>query len=282
MDYLSYLPEVEQWIGRAMSICRYNYTVNCSISSYTVGISPNWILGNRDVDIVRLDYNPNKIQSEILGVFQRLSNLATSICIKRMDLAIDYKIKRRDVYLVKDNRQYKTIVNSIEDRTEYLGKRNNHGSVKLYNKTIEAKLDYDLTRFEITFDFNKRNEVKNYYPNYVYISENIQFEIDTKLSNTDKVLLLACLDNPDYINMLEYRKQKKIRSLIGSYSPNLEFNDKLFDDAVSSYLTIFNDNRMKLVNQLENVSRDVLSVDDEMEINDFRNKIKQDRKQNII
>ncbi len=279
MKHLSVMPAVEQWIGRAMSICRYNYTVSCSESSYTVGISPNWIKGNRDVDIVRLDYNPNKVKSEILPVLGQLGNLATSICIKRMDLAIDYRIKRRDMYLVKDKRQYRNIVNSIEDRTEYLGKRNNHGSVKLYNKTIEAKLEYDLTRLEITFDFDKKNEVNGYYPNYIYIPESIQLEIDTKLSGTDRVLLLACLDNPDYISMLEPRKQKKIRSIIGSYSPNLEFDNKLFNCAVNDYLNIFNDNTLKLVNQLENVNHSTLSVEDEKAVNDFRNKVKTDREQ---
>lgn len=277
MKSLSVMPSVNQWVGYSMSICRYNYTVSCTESTYTVGISPNWIKSNRDIDIVRLDYNPNKVKSEILGVFRRLCNMATNICVKRMDLAIDYKIKRRDICLIKDQRQYRTIVNSDDDKTEYLGKRNNHGSVKLYNKTIEAKLNYDLTRLEITFDFSRRNEVEKYYPNYVYVPSDIQLGIDLNISSTDRVLFLACMDKPDYINMLDYRKQKKIRSIIGCYSPNLKFDSKLFFSVVNDYMAIFNDNTVKLVNQLQNVTRSILSVDDENEINEFRNRVKLDR-----
>ena len=39
--------------------------------------------------------------------------------------------------------------------TEYLGVRSSHGQVKLYNKALERGLESDLTRLEITVDYER-------------------------------------------------------------------------------------------------------------------------------
>lgn len=80
---------------------------------------------------------------------------------------------------------------SFQNRTEYLGKRSNVGFVKLYNKSIESKLDYDLSRLEITCEPNV-HDFFQYVPNVYYIGLSSQLGMDIEsLNDTDKYILTA-------------------------------------------------------------------------------------------
>lgn len=90
----------------------------------------------------------NEIFFKIFSLVKRYSNYT----VKRYDLAIDIPVSRVDVHLFKDTRKYTQFYRSAYDVTEYLGSGQNSGRVKVYNKTLESDLDYDLTRFEITLE----------------------------------------------------------------------------------------------------------------------------------
>lgn len=99
-----------------------------------------------------MEFNPNKVcdQREFREVFAHLCIHCFCADIKRWDLAVDVPLSRDLCILTKDKRKYTLVQNSELDKSEYLGTRNKSGFVKLYNKTKESDLDYDLTRLEIT------------------------------------------------------------------------------------------------------------------------------------
>lgn len=129
--------------------------------------------------------------------------------------------KRSGVCLLKDLRHYSKYVidigaNTLDNITEYLGSRNSNGFVKLYNKKIEQKLNYDLTRLEITLDsLNYSNFNKQFPEIYTYADNN--FLTYNTLNETDKVLLLLLrndINNNIYLKMLGRKKTLKLRNLL--------------------------------------------------------------------
>lgn len=99
-----------------------------------------------------IDFNPNKVGEWVFfsSFYCLFLDNAFDLFLRRYDLAIDLPFKREDVKLIKDRRSY----HYLKDKsvTEYLGKRSNHNYIKVYDKKAESKLDYDLTRIEITVD----------------------------------------------------------------------------------------------------------------------------------
>lgn len=106
-----------------------------------------------------IEFNPNSFATlnEFWNDFNYIKSFFPYKDIVRFDIAIDIPIARNKVVMVKDNRTYTAIRKSPLDFTEHLGRRNTVGRIKLYNKTIESKLDYDLTRLEITADLEHIN-----------------------------------------------------------------------------------------------------------------------------
>ena len=170
-----------------------------------------------------IEFNPNKCFK--LPFFNKFFNELKKICysfkIKRYDVAIDIPIKRDLVKMLKSSKCnyellhiYKSegtyINNSI---TEYQGRRNHNKFTKLYDKTKESNLDYDLTRIEFTFD---RNEVAFInLPNF-YITKN-----DLDLTNKDTILISLLLNSVDtnfFLKKLNYRTRKRLEPyLIKNY-----------------------------------------------------------------
>lgn len=185
---------------------KYMLKVNYGISSMTIGWNLN---GIRREDIFKgfLDVNPNKCFNDDLCL--KDINFIKSCCehsafeIARLDLAIDIPVNRSLIRVIKDRRKYQLIQNSQEDKTEYLGQRSSGGYVKIYNKSIESFLDYDLTRVEITIDdIEHLEDIFEYSLPEIYI-KNTQMKLDltdSDLSKTQLVLieLLKQTDNPDY------------------------------------------------------------------------------------
>lgn len=84
--------------------------------------------------------------------------------VKRWDLACDVPVTRSDVQLFKDKRKYTQFYMSKEDYTEYLGQSDSAGRIKVYNKTLESQLDYDLTRIEVTLDSYGYSDLLHWWP----------------------------------------------------------------------------------------------------------------------
>ena len=162
---------------------RYLFVFGIKGLSFSIGLCMN---GVKKETVLQgfLDFNPNKLLGEVaygdgflsttispftqeetsfrdlrdqIGdilreVLDQLFVSVESIRIKRWDLAVDVPYGRDCVQLIKDNRKYSQFYKSSQDFTEYLGSMSSPGRVKIYNKQLEAELDYPLTRIEVTLD----------------------------------------------------------------------------------------------------------------------------------
>ena len=201
-----------------VSTCHYNYYINLPDgNSFYIGFCPNWIKEKSSQSTHGIiEFNPNKVM--VYPRFRELFNLLRSSSmvwdILRYDLACDIPIERSMVYTFKDQRKYSLIYNSNSDKTEYLGARNHHGFVKVYNKQLESKLDSPLTRIELTLSYGSSIDDINAIMPRVLIFDDLQFDFTIK--DTDMVLCIACIDNPDLIGLLGRKKKKKINNILSS------------------------------------------------------------------
>lgn len=193
------------------------FTIDYGVSSMSVGLNFN---GVRQPDNLKgfIEFNPNKCFCEQFSDDVRfIIGQAFKWDVVRWDLAIDIPLAREKLYLPKDQRIYTLQKVSNSDKTEYLGRRNNAGFVKLYNKTIESNLDYDLTRLEVTMP-GKLEECFKYIPQ-VFIRNCGGVMVYEGLTKADLVLieLLQKEENPDiYLQRLNYRYRKKIEPYVNT------------------------------------------------------------------
>lgn len=206
------------WMGYSPGQCRYNYTIRIDEgASYYLGVQPNADKPSEYWVTVRLDFNPAKVGQyvEFDALYYVLIVNCRWLDFKRFDVAVDYEVPRERVKLIKDKRKYTCYELSEVNKTEYLGNRSTHGQVKLYNKQLESKLTYALTRLEITVDYAESSwqEFKRLWPRVFALPDVIDAD---GMGGTDYVLLLACADNPEYLMHLPFRRRKKIAQLLES------------------------------------------------------------------
>ena len=169
----------------------------------------------------RLEFNPNKVADH--EIFKTVHGLLLKFCrqpltrIARFDLAIDIPVDRSMCFLVKDRRLY------IERRhgtefTQYLGSKSSSvGRVKLYNKAAESKLDYPLTRLELTLDPRTPYEEVN-FPTVFAINSNLTDQgNELRITETDRFILNALLHGVGMLGDLGRKTRAKMETLIQDY-----------------------------------------------------------------
>lgn len=151
-----------------------------------------------------IEFNPNKADMyAIKFIFRYLTTWIklnpvthTFFEISRYDIACDVPASRDLVKIMsKGRRMYKYEIGHDGSVTEYLGKRNTNGFVKVYDKTKESKLDYDLTRIEITVE---GMDIR--FPD-IRLKQYQETMILDKLDRTDRVLielLKRCDEEEEY------------------------------------------------------------------------------------
>lgn len=192
------------WKEQSFSIGKYAYTATCSFQN---GSTASFLIGRYSfkekkgiAPEIICDFNPNKVPFE--DIKPMLCELALNVIeppeIQRFDLAIDFPEIRSNVHLQSDGRStYQLIQKSDLDRTEYLGKRNSHNRMKLYNKSHELGLDSNITRCEITLEHF--SSILNHVPD-VYFSRVLQLDMD--FSELD-FAVQACVLHPDLVTVLK-------------------------------------------------------------------------------
>lgn len=233
-DYnILYNLDIKTYIGRGVG---YHYLYNIKLNnefSFAIGLELNCKSENKNKGFI--EFNPNKcLINEIFSKFwEEFKKLCFEIKLKRYDCAIDILIKREYVKLIRNfkcNYEYLYITDedngSILNRsvTEYQGRRNHNKFTKLYNKTAESKLDYDLTRIEFTFD---REEVNfENLPLFFIYHQNIINELYNNNFNQRDFVLIDLLRNSDdinfYLKRLNYRYREKIKPALYDYILHFE------------------------------------------------------------
>lgn len=215
--------------GRVRSIYRANYKRNYEVT-YN-GITINIGLFSTYPDSVLFEkgcyirFNPNKVLQDAVCFSDICSLLSMSIrCeVYSMDIAIDIPIHMDQILAKKDKRIMHLYLSSFSNYTIYYGReRNNIGTAKVYNKNKESKLDYPLTRIEITVGNPSSkgwfNEVINTLPNiWLYKPQKDVALSKVKLCGTDKVLIDLLRTHPykmDYLQMLGRRKREKLEPFV--------------------------------------------------------------------
>lgn len=221
----------------AVSAYRHNFTVECENGhTFWIGLAPNSEKITNKFKTVTVEFNPCKVGEELTFIsnYKKLLNVSKFVPeIKRFDLAIDIPVDRDRCYLIKDKRTYQEYRNSSLDLTQYLGHRSSGGFVKLYNKSKELGIsDYGLTRFELTIDYDNSSfkDVQAIMPT-VYIFDD--FQMDISLTDTDKVLLLSCLNNMEFLDMLGRKKREKIRGILADSALTLTLDENNYNDILT-------------------------------------------------
>lgn len=201
-------------------------------ASFWLGVSFNGAKGSVD-PFVAMDFNPNKVMrfKQFAEIYNFVLTRAKQVDFKRFDLAIDVPVKRSDVFMYKGRRKLTVdpadeeelfIGNSWENFTHYLGRRSSVGRVKLYNKQRESKLNYPLTRVELTCAPNE--DIEKYMPTVKYFDDLQMVFNDLKISGSDRLILRRVLEHPDELAELPQVKKKKINQILEHYTKTVEVN----------------------------------------------------------
>lgn len=229
----------KDWLGYGISAYHENFTIKCAdgdkAESWYWGVQPNRDSPNEYWTTCKLEFNPAKVgkSPQFDAFYCRLISNCKYIDFKQFDVAIDIPYSRSSVHVLMDRRNYTMKHYGGEEFTEYLGVGHAHGNVKIYNKQIESKLDYPLTRVELTMSYANctYQEFKRLFPN-VFVLDSLGDDID----GTEKVLCLSCLEHPEYVKMLGRKMRKKIETLLVKASLVLKPDEIDYKDILSQIL----------------------------------------------
>lgn len=236
-----YTVSVAHWTRFKPGEFKEQFTIATSKeTSFWLGVG----LNGRSTDWrrARLDFNPNKVAqyavfTEVLTFLVR-STKPTHRKIQRFDFAIDIPVDRSHCFLVKDNRVYQERKHGKE-WTQYLGaKSSTPGRVKLYNKTVESNLNYDLSRLELTLAPSTPYE-KAKIPKVMYLDRTQMVIDDFKTTDTERYIANALLHGVGTIRDLGRRTQQKLEALMSTYMREVTISEKDYDKIlrqVDSYI----------------------------------------------
>lgn len=222
--------DVQHWTSFRIGTYREQFSIKMSDgTSFWIGAALN--LAKTNWGKVRIEFNPNKLADS--AVFQKVYSYLINHTrpmhriIRRFDLAVDIPIDRMSVFLVKDARAYFERRHGRE-LTQYLGPRSAHGRVKLYNKQLESKLSYPLTRLEMTLDPAVEYKKVN-FPT-VYYLDNMQMQMDElKATDTERFILNAVLQGYGATNQLGRKTRAKIETLMERYVKYVEISAQEYE-----------------------------------------------------
>ena len=215
-----YEADTDFWESHKIGRYRGNYTVKLSDkNSFYIGIALNGV--KTEWGKCRVEFNPNKVAHHqvLLYILGWLNSHTRPMhrSIRRFDLAVDIPISRSDVRLLKDRRIYSERRYG-EEWTEYLGaKSSSVGRCKLYNKTIESKLSYPLTRLELTLNPEIGYD-KQPWPSVYYIdNQQVQLYELSRLNDTQRFILNALLSGFGSLTDLGRKQRDTLKPYMDNY-----------------------------------------------------------------
>lgn len=241
-------PKVSYKMMTSISAYRHNFYIKdyngwgeeCSFWVATCHNSKR-ILKTGVADVI-LEFNPNKCTGSTLlnYVIDHLFKDACFVEVKSLDIAIDIPCNILDLCISrKGNMSRRLFDNGSDDITYYFRKGKSNGAIKIYNKKREAKLNHELTRYEITLNPNMYIDKMQFYdiPTDLFIDISCVggFQIPLDLVGTDKILLLACIEHPEYLRDLSRRKREKIEQLLAE-SCSISFDYGIIKNTIDNCL----------------------------------------------
>lgn len=179
-----------------------------------------------------IEFNPNKLEFSEFLLIDEILLFLSDVSVVRLDLAIDIPDCRQFYHIVPDMRKYSTELYQ-GSFTEYLGRHNSVDFVKLYDKQKESKLEYSLTRLEVTCE-PYISSFRDCVP--VVLCDNTQFNLLLDLEELpnmarELVLYARRFGNPDYnksvLKRLDYKTRKKLEPFMFGDCRELAFNENI-------------------------------------------------------
>lgn len=246
-----YTDNLETW--DSTRICdffhNYNYSdEDCSfwfgfISNKEKSLSNGGSLYNNNKRFnLTVEFNPNKVKNNKLLL--SILKVTTDWTLKSVDFAVD--IKTNILNVVGYDKSQKNCLLTYDcggdNKTFYIGKGNNR--VKVYNKTIESDLSYDLTRIEITRYFSDTDTLNNikywtylgYFPE-LYLKD---YQISFDDFNVDKTLmgLVFAVNSGLPIHDLSRKYKVKVKEFLKNKKPII-IDFKAFGITLVNYLAFY-------------------------------------------
>lgn len=246
-----YKDKIESW--DSTRICdfyhNYNYTdEDCSfwfgfISNKEKSLSSGSSLQNEHKQFnLTVEFNPNKVKDNKLLL--HILKCSSDWVLKSVDFAVDIKTNILNV-IGFDKSQKKCLVTydcGGDDKTFYIGKGNNR--VKVYNKSKECNLNYDLTRIEITRYFGESDSLKiiknwsycGYFPELFL--KDYQITIDDLQGNQTLMGLIYAVNCGLPLHDLSKKYKVKVKEFLQKKKPiNIDF--KCFCNTLLKYLAYY-------------------------------------------
>lgn len=208
------------------------YNVRFGSSSMTIKLLRNSSLMP---DQCSIDVNPNLCfgDKRCLEAIAFLLSRSIQFHIRNIDVAVDIPLPR-NLFRMEKDRRIKTIIRSSKSNaTEYCGRHNYAGFCKLYDKTVESKLQASWTRIEITYGNPLCDDfLENLAKKLPIIKQKCAdaariMGTDERLSSTDQVLiaLFQKIKDPEFLAVqfksLDRKKQHRLKPYI--YSDEVDF-----------------------------------------------------------
>lgn len=224
MQSLMNNPQIEYWEKKQINSYRHNWTYSVDVHSDIDRTKYSYYLAYRHntekpgikYNLV-LQYNPNKCEGDsLLAMIIDRFFLHGKPEIVSADVAIDFPISIKHIVIDKGGKKvYKYFESPNNGVTHYFGV-GGVGQVRIYNKTAEAGLNYNLTRYEVQVGIDllstKINllEVKMELPTVHILSTQISLEI---LKNETLNAILFAVSHGYPLNSLSRAYREKIKSL---------------------------------------------------------------------
>lgn len=200
--------------SKAVSKCYHNFMY----SGIYLGIDNNW---NKKFETkyknVVMEWNPNKICLDKFPInvsilFEDLKKIEVMV----FDVAYDIEVPISNLIVLKQHElQRMNILSHSTVETYYIGRFNDNGFCRIYDKAKESKLDYPLTRIEVHL---AKVGFIGYYDSILELKlpTVLMVDDDIDVTGTNKALILACYQMPHLLSLLDKRKRKQIKELMKS------------------------------------------------------------------
>ena len=230
-----------QYESNALTKCKRSFLVQCLEGNVYIGFEPNWLSERgRSARTVILEYNPNKVKLSEVKRLLEFPFKAREIDFMSVDIAVDMDCVELSDLVVKkwDNRVKYVDFGSSDVETKYLGAIG-HNHIKIYNKALEQKIkDIVWTRFEITL--KKVGKYMNFEipPFHLPKLYNRNFQsslIFEQLDNKDKFYFYSYLNNPELLQLLNFRTRKRVLSLVDDYLSEVVISESEIRSVLKRY-----------------------------------------------
>ena len=241
---------IEKWDSTRINEFYHNFNYSdddCSfwfgfISNKEMSVSSGSLYNENRTFNLTVEFNPNKVKNNKLLL--HILKCSSSWIVKSVDFAVDVKTNILNIcgFDKCQKNCFQTYDCGFDNKTYYIGIGNNR--VKIYNKSIESGLNYDLTRIELTRYFSEGDSLKviKHFKYYGYFPElflkDYQISIDDLQSDKTLMGLVFAVNNGFPLHDLSRVYKVKVKEFLQKKKPiKIDFN--CLSDVLVRYLAYY-------------------------------------------